>query len=218
MKWVMFDGPVDALWIENMNTVLDDNMTLCLSNGERIRLKPEMRMIFECDDLSNASPATVSRCGMVYSAPETCHWTLIAYTWIERLPDVDYTPKAKEMIKDLFDTNIDMLFETFEKYQFKQPITTCYNNLVESLCRMWNLSARAANGFLIESMEGEVLKRSLNRIFIFSLAWGFGGSIDEQCHSRFETFLSTQFSLNDLPKGSIFDYRICFKDGDYATF
>ena len=46
-KWTVFDGPVDSLWIENMNTVLDDSMTLCLANGERMKLKNSMRMLFE---------------------------------------------------------------------------------------------------------------------------------------------------------------------------
>ena len=89
--YIMFDGPIDTLWIESLNTVLDDNRMLCLANGERIRLKnlgsgpSEMRMLFEVNDLAQASPATVSRLGVVYYNPEDVGWRLFVQSWLPRV-------------------------------------------------------------------------------------------------------------------------------------
>ena len=66
-----------------MNTVLDDNMMLCLANGQRIKLKPSMRMLFEVSDLKMASPATISRCGMVYMTPGDLGWSPYLKQWIK---------------------------------------------------------------------------------------------------------------------------------------
>ena len=62
-KWVVLDGDIDAVWIESMNTVMDDNKVLTLVSNERIPLSESMRMVFEINSLNNATPATVSRAG-----------------------------------------------------------------------------------------------------------------------------------------------------------
>lgn len=103
-QWVICDGPVDALWIENMNTVLDDNKMLCLANSERIKFTPFMHMVFEVQDLAVASPATVSRCGMVYIDSDELGWMPYVKTWIAGF---------KEKYGDLY---TQYLLNLFEKY------------------------------------------------------------------------------------------------------
>ena len=134
--WVIFDGPVDAIWIENMNTVLDDNMTLCLSNGQRIKLRKEMRMLFEVNDLLVASPATVSRCGMVYLTPEELGWRPYVRTWIDTYFDPDddiVTPKMKEFMWSTFEATIDIGLE-FIRQNCKEPIKTTDLQQVTGIC------------------------------------------------------------------------------------
>lgn len=80
-----------------MNTVLDDNKTLCLSNGERIKLNKTIHLLFEVENLAVASPATVSRCGMVYMQPSELGWKPYVQTWINSLP-AETLPVTKSCI------------------------------------------------------------------------------------------------------------------------
>ena len=86
-KWLIFDGPVDSEWIENLNTVLDENRKLCLMSGEIIKMPVNTNLLFESGDVSMASPATISRCGILYLDESKLTWQIIIKTWIKTLPE-----------------------------------------------------------------------------------------------------------------------------------
>ena len=83
-KWIVLDGDVDTIWIESLNTVMDDNKILTLASNERIPLLPHMRMIFEIGSLQYASPATVSRAGIIYVNESDVGWGPYYQSWVDR--------------------------------------------------------------------------------------------------------------------------------------
>ena len=84
-KYIILDGDLDANWIESMNSVMDDNKILTLANNERIPVKGHMRLLFEIRDLKYATPATVSRAGILYISDDSGHqYRSYIRSWIEQ--------------------------------------------------------------------------------------------------------------------------------------
>ncbi|XP_040576126.1 dynein heavy chain, cytoplasmic [Lepeophtheirus salmonis] len=87
-QWIIFDGDVDPEWVENLNSVLDDNRLLTLPNGERLSLPPNVRIMFEVSDLKYATLATVSRCGMVWFSEDVLSTEMIFQYYFNKLKSI----------------------------------------------------------------------------------------------------------------------------------
>jgi dynein heavy chain, axonemal len=214
-KWTVCDGPVDALWIENMNTVLDDNKLLTLINGERIKMTPSMHMLFEVGDLAVASPATVSRCGMVYMDPAILGWRSYVRMWIRRLHE-SVSEEVKTHLLTLFDVFVDKGIQYIRKFG-KEHIKSSDLNLVTSLCRLVRTFLNKKELDLKKPINET--KTVLTNVFVFCFVWSIGGNLADGCQEAFDTWLKDLVDSNAIidaqipTSNNIFGFYI---DGSYC--
>ncbi|XP_015752501.1 PREDICTED: dynein heavy chain 12, axonemal-like [Acropora digitifera] len=180
-KWVIFDGPIDTLWIESMNTVLDDNKKLCLMSGEIIQLSNVMSLIFECRDLSQASPATVSRCGMIYLEPASLGWQPLLKSWINTLPDT-LKNEHEKLITALFEWSLPVCI-SFVRKQCKEPVSLQDSNLARSLMNLVEIQMKD-----VSQEDAKYLKAWLISSFLFSVVWSVGACVDTDSRIKFDGF------------------------------
>ncbi|XP_060831781.1 dynein axonemal heavy chain 1-like [Bombus pascuorum] len=211
-RWYVFDGPVDALWIENMNTVLDDNKKLCLTSGEIMKILPTMTMMFEVADLRVASPATVSRCGMVYLEPEGLGLDPLVNCWLRRLPKnmSEYVDEIAELTRQFLFPGLKLL-----RNELREIVNTVDSGMVQSYVNLMN--------FRIGPMAGRDGKPPptglLSPWAAFAAVWSLGATSDYNSRLIFDEWTRKVQRDNRHPlpfpdDGLVFDYRL--HDGGFT--
>ncbi|KAK3551295.1 hypothetical protein QTP70_013939, partial [Hemibagrus guttatus] len=201
-KWIILDGDVDPMWIESLNTVMDDNKVLTLASNERIPLTSSMRLVFEISHLRNATPATVSRAGILYVNPQDLSWNLYVTSWIDRRKH--QTEKAHLTI--LFDKYVSRCIEQMRS-SFKTLIPIPENSMVQTLCMLLDCLLTS------ENVPADSPREVYETYFVFACIWAFGGATYQDqlrdYRAEFSHWWAKEMRSIKLPAhGSVFDYYL----------
>ena len=215
-KWVVLDGDIDAVWIESMNTVMDDNKVLTLVSNERIPLSAAMRMVFEINSLKNATPATVSRAGILYINETDIGWRPFVDSWVQKRDEAGTDPSGMEKaaLPGLFDKYIDATADSVRR-GFKECTPIYLLNKVTTIVYLME--------GLLETIPYE--KKGMDiieNLFVFCLVWAFGGPmiIDKSGDSRkyFNEMFASVFGAKFPKEATCFDYIWSFTEDTWVEW
>uniref|UniRef100_A0A2K6TF76 Dynein axonemal heavy chain 11 n=1 Tax=Saimiri boliviensis boliviensis TaxID=39432 RepID=A0A2K6TF76_SAIBB len=204
-KWIVLDGDIDPMWIESLNTVMDDNKVLTLASNERIALTPSMRLLFEIHHLRSATPATVSRAGILFVNPQDLGWNPYVASWIDRRRH----QSEKANLTILFDKYVPACLDKL-RTSFKTITSIPESSLVQTVCVLLECLLTP------ENVPSDSPKEVYEVYFVFACIWAFGGTLlqdqlsDYQAH--FSRWWQKEMKAVKFPsQGTIFDYYVDHK-------
>ncbi|CAH6786111.1 Dnah2 [Phodopus roborovskii] len=208
-KWILFDGPVDTLWIESMNSVMDDNKVLTLINGERISMPEQVSLLFEVENLAVASPATVSRCGMVYTDYIDLGWKPYVQSWLDKRPKTEVEP-----LQRMFEKFINKILN-FKKENCHELVPVPEYSGIISLCKLYSVLATPENG--VNPADTENYAFMVEMTFVFSMIWSVCASVDEDGRKKIDSYLR-EIEGSFPNKDTVYEYFVNPKMRTWTSF
>jgi dynein heavy chain len=189
IQWIICDGPVDALWIENLNTVLDDNKILTLANGDRIPMTDNVKLMFEVEDLRNASPATVSRAGIIFVSDSDLDWEPVLKSWLKQKPvnmaNIFSSCFSRYVGSSTGPKSFGHLFHFVSKHC--RPVVQCSRvGMIEGCCNLLDGLLEISD---LASNNNDALAIELERLFIYAISWAVGGLLEAEDRVKFTQYV-----------------------------
>jgi len=194
-----------------MNSVLDDSKLLTLNNGDRIGLSKNVRLLFEVENLSVASPATVSRAGMIYLDVEELGWRPYVSQWIASRPGTD---EFREFIDSLFEKYVPKVLKV-KKTSCKELTETSETACVINLCKLYD--GLCKNLKKSDDDEQEAFYLYVEKWFAFCLIWSIGATVEEESRREIDYILRDIESM--FPhQNTVFEHFISPEKKDWAPW
>ncbi|XP_018342049.1 PREDICTED: dynein heavy chain 2, axonemal [Trachymyrmex septentrionalis] len=201
-KWILFDGPVDVDWIENMNSVMDDNKVLTLANNDRISMPNQVSLLFEVQDLAAASPASISRAGMIYNDYKNLSWRPYVDSWLQK-----YSAKSNfiDEMNRLFESHVNVTL-SFKRRNCEEVVPVTELNAVQSLCKLLEVFATPQNGVELGE-DRDVFSNICKMWFLFCMIWSLCASVNEDGRQKMDKFIREIENIFPL-RDTVYDYYV----------
>ena len=243
--WIVFDGDVDPEWVENLNSVLDDNKILTLPNGERLNLPPNVRVMFEVETLKYATLATVSRCGMVWFSEDTVTSEMLIDHYLQTLrskafDDLDEDTAAAgqtaaqalivqvqtaEILRDHLTVNNFLKSSLEEVRKFNHIMQFTEIRVLNTLFSLLNKACRNVIEYNIQHedfpLDLDQIKAYISKKLLISVVWALSGDCPLKERKQFGDMVAG-FSILDMPpmsdSSSLIDYDISLPKAEWVLW
>jgi dynein heavy chain, axonemal len=192
ITWIVEDGPVDAIWIEDLNTVLDDNKILTLASGDRIPMTDNVKIMFENESLANASPATVSRAGIIFVSDTELDWKPVLESWIRSRP-AETQATLRELFTKLVGENTQVdpghMFDFIVRNTLPVMPVTRVGTVAGWYNLLTTLLDKCADTITPPAADPAKYKLQLERLMVFCATWTVGSMLEPEDRSKFDAYL-----------------------------
>lgn len=183
-QWIVIDGTLQGDWTDGFMSVLDETRTLCLTNGERVRLAPDTSIMFEVTALAGAIPSLITRCAIAYFQPTEVKSSSAAkvLTWLANkdLP----TPH-----KVVLENKVEGIFEDAVEFasDLSCPIAVVGSGYADSFISILE-GLLLKYPAVVEDGPLQQIKQNMEVLFAFAVVWAFGANLSPESRFKFDNF------------------------------